>query len=142
LSSKLIHIVFVIFFVVIGKICDGQNVDENSYNHYTDTLIIIGDLVVDKYKVHINREDFLETDTLKVNQKGFKVISFKINALALGANITLSSESGAITTEMKNEILNERIKYKFIYLKDILLQSSDGRMKSPSTKSIKVIFRN
>lgn len=142
MSNKLIHIIFVISFVISCNHSISQTTADKSYNHYTDTLLIIGDIVIDQEKVHINREDFLNADTLQVNQRGFKVVSFKLNALALGANVTLNSESGSITSDMKNEVLNERVKYKFIYLKDILLQSSDGRMKKPSTKSIKLIFKN
>lgn len=125
-----------------NNVCIAQNNEESVYNHYTDTLIIIGDLVIDKDKIYINREELLESDTLKVNQRGFLVKSFKVQALALGANITLSSDSGAITTEMKNELLNDKVKYKFIYIKDLLLQSGDGRTVVPTTTSVKVVFKN
>jgi len=122
-----------------GKNSNGQT---TVFNHYSDTLIVMGKMVIDTEKVLIDREDFLSVDTLIINQKGLIISSFKLNALALGQNITLSSNSGIISEDMKNVVRNEATKYKFIYLKDILLQSRDGRTCYPSTPSIKIVFKN
>ncbi len=129
-------------FVSICNISYGQINTEKIYDHKTDTLIVLGEKIVDTYKILINREALLNVDSLSVNQKDLQVVSFSMNALALGQNITLKSMSNVLTAEMKNEILNKDVNYKFIYLKNILLESKDGREFYPSTKSIKIVFKN
>ncbi|MFA6401234.1 MAG: hypothetical protein WCX31_06355 [Salinivirgaceae bacterium] len=119
-----------------------QETDDKAFRLTIDTLIVINKTVIDQQKVMMPREDISNTDTLKTNQKGIIVTEFSMNAITLGKEITLHSSSGAITEEMRIEILNGETKYKFIYLKDIILQSHDGRFMSPSTKSIKIIFSN
>jgi hypothetical protein len=119
-----------------------QEGNEITYDHITDTLLIINDKVIDQYKVIMNRQELIQADTLKINQKGIWVSSFKMSAITLGQDIILSSNSALFSNEMITEIINGETKYKFIYLKDIILQSKDGRFMSPSTKSIKIIFSN
>ncbi len=142
-SIKTITINILLFvFLSICDISYGQSNSEKIYDHSRDTLIVLGEKIVDTYKILINREALLNIDSLSVNQKDLRVISFSMNALALGQNITLKSTSNVLTTAMKNEILNEQTKYKFIYLKNILLQSKDGQDYFPSTRSIKIVFKN
>jgi len=138
------------FFLLIWVACINlsipslysQETDDKAFRLTIDTLIVINKTVIDQQKVMMPREDISNTDTLKTNQKGIIVTEFSMNAITLGKEITLHSSSGAITEEMRIEILNGETKYKFIYLKDIILQSHDGRFMSPSTKSIKIIFSN
>ncbi len=115
---------------------------EKIYDHHKDTLIVLGDLVLDTYKILVKREQVLAVDTLKVNLEGMTVASFKFSALSLGANVSLGSSNGTITEAMKAEIKSNRIHYKFIYLKDIVLKTEDGRNISPSLESIKITFSN
>lgn len=116
--------------------------NEKTFHHYTDTLIIIGEKLIDKNKFFINREELLENDSLKINQKGLKIISFEMKALALGNSISLTSKSNILTLSMKEKIIKGKIKYKFFYLKNIILQNKNGEQLNPSTKDIKVIFNN
>jgi hypothetical protein len=141
---------FFFFFLItwVGCLNSGvtrlysQETEDKVFSHTIDTLIVINKTEIDRQKVMMPREDILNTDTLKTNQKGIIVTAFSMNAITLGKEITLHSSSGAITKEMQGEILNGEIKYKFIYLKDIILQSQNGQLMSPSTKSIKIIFSN
>lgn len=116
--------------------------NEKTFNHYKDTLIIIGEKPIDKHKFFVNREELLENDSLKINQKGLKIISFEMKALALGNSISLTSKSNVLTPSMKQEIIKGKVKYKFFYLKNIILQNKNGEQLSPSTKDIKIIFKN
>ncbi len=142
-SMKIItNNILLLVFVSICNISYSQSNTEKIYDHKTDTLIVLGEKIVDTYTILINREALLNIDLLSVNQNDLKVVSFSMNALALGQNITLNSKSNVLTTEMKNEILNKYINYKFIYLKNILLESKDGQEFLPSTKNIKIVFKN
>lgn len=135
-----IAIILGVFVDLINPLLAYSQGDEKKFNHYNDTLIILGDKYIDTYKILISRDELLDNDTLKINQKGFKIISFEMKALALGSNITLTSNSNIINKKMKEEIIKGRVKYKFIYLKNIFLQNRSGRKFSPSTKDIKIVF--
>jgi len=130
---------------IIGTLSESsksQDESEMKYDRIKDTLLIINEKLIDEYKVIMDRQELLKCDTLRVNQKGLWISSFKMSAITLGQDITLSSNLPIISNEMKNDIINGETKYKFIYLKDIILQSHDGRLMTPSTKSIKIIFSN
>lgn len=116
--------------------------DENIYDHYKDTLVMLDGMILDTYKVLLHREQVIAVDTLTVNQKGLQVASFSFSALSLGANVTLKSNNGLISDVMKAEIMNEKTLYKFIYLKDIVLKSADGQTFSPTLSNIKITFSN
>jgi hypothetical protein len=120
----------------------GQNQNEFAYDKFYDTLLIINGQLIDQDKVLVLREDFTKADTLRVNQKGLVLESFSMQAISLGTNVSLYADSPLLTTEMINLVLNGATKYKFIYLKDIILRSKDGRKLAPSTETIKIIFTN
>jgi len=84
----------------------------------------------------------LEADTFRINQKGLKIVSFTMSAITLGHSIELITEKPILSSAMKDEILNKKHNYKFIYLKNINLQTREGIVISPSTKRIKIIFSN
>jgi len=119
-----------------------QELDSRKFHPVKDTLITINGALIDQNKVMMTRENMTNTDTLKTNHEGIQVTGFNMNAITLGKEITLHSSSGAITEEMRNEIINGSSKYKFIYIKDIILQTKDGQVASPSMKSFKITFTN
>jgi len=132
------------FLIFCSGILSGnsQEISEIKYDIIKDTLLVINEKVIDHYKIIMDRQELLKCDTLKVNQKGLWVSSFKMSAITLGQDISRSTNSSVISSEMINEIINGNAKYKFIYLKDIILQSQDGKIYSPSTKCVKIIFSN
>ncbi len=134
--------IFIAFHFLDNSYFYPQELDSKKFHPTLDTLIIIKGTLIDQSKVLMTREIIINTDTLKTNQKGMCVTGFSMNAITLGNEITLQSSSGAITEEMRNEILNGNIKYKFIYIKDIILQTKDGQVTSPSMRSIKITFTN
>lgn len=139
---RIIHFIFSLCFILVANCVLGQKSQIQQYDKFNDTLIVLGEIVIDKNKVYMDREDFLNIDSLVINQKGLQVTGFTMSALALGANVQIKSNTAQIGSEMKDVVTNEKPKYKFIYLKDILLYSSDGRKSNPSTKSVKIIFNN
>jgi hypothetical protein len=113
-----------------------------TYDSYNDTLLVLGEIELNKSKLLIEREDFLSTDTLYTNQNGLEVEAFNLQAIALGNNILLNSDGALITSAMKNAVKNEQYNYKFIYIKDVVLRTSAGKIVKPSINSVKIIFSN
>lgn len=114
----------------------------SAYDIFSDTLLIINGKTVDKDRVLMDRHELIDADTIRVNQKGLSIKSFTLTAFALGKSVELISDKSVLTGAMKDEILNKEAKYKFVSLKNINLQTKDGRVVQPSTKTIKVIFDN
>lgn len=141
MSAKSI-IILLLFLSFSGLVNKSFAQEEKIYDHYNDTLIILDQLVLDTYKVLVKREQVLAVDTLKVNQEGLSVSSFTFSALSLGANVSIASNNGIISEAMKAEIKSGNTHYKFIYIKDIVLKTVDGKTFSPSLKNIKITFSN
>lgn len=139
-AKSIIILLLCLFVSGISQKSYGQ--EEKIYDHHKDTLVMLENMVLDTYKVLVKREQVLTVDTLKVNLKGMSVASFNFSALSLGANVSLTSKDGTLTDAMKAEIKNTRVNYKFIYFKDIVLKTEDGRNISPSLESIKITFSN
>ncbi len=131
---------WVLVMFVGGHTVKAQTV--KSYNVFSDTLIVLNGKTITEDKIHIQREELNSKDTLKVNQRGLVVEKFTFQALALGQSIELQSESPVLTNEMLKSINNQETKYKFFYLKDIILRTKDGRKVSPTTRTIKIVFIN
>ncbi len=133
---------FFLFLTAMVFVSKGQQSQIYFYDTNTDTLLIINNKVINTEKVLMNRQEFVRSDTFKLNQPELKLVSYKMHAISLGSSQTLFSDKPYLTQEMLSLLLNGTIKYKFIYLKDIILQSDDGRFVSPSYKFIKVTFTN
>lgn len=140
--SKLLFLSICSIFLEINYPLQAQIRDQNKVDTYYDTLLIINGELVKEDKILMLRQDFIKNDTLRVNQKGLQVESFQLQALSLGTNVSLSSNEPLLTEDMINLIINDKIKYKFIYLKNIILRSKDGRALAPTFDSIKVVFTN
>ncbi len=128
-----------VFFITNLFSQDGEGC---KYDKFRDTLIVFNNQVINCEKIYIEREKFIEADTLLINQKGLVIDKFNIQAIALGQNIILSSNSNKILKSMKDLVTNQSTKYKFIYIKDIILRTTDGRLVSPSVNNIKIVFIN
>lgn len=113
-----------------------------SYDVYNDTLLILCDSVLNSDKVLLNREFLLTCDSLSLNQKGLYIEKFTMSAIALGQSASFNSKGATFTDNMKNELINEQKNFKFIYIKNIILRSNDGRELHPSTESVKIVFIN
>jgi hypothetical protein len=70
------------------------------------------------------------------------VESFVFSAFALGQKVTLTNNGNVLSEEFGEHLLNKESIFKFFYLKDIILRTSDGRRVSPSTRNIKITFTN
>ena len=132
-----------LFFIgtISSLVCNAQT-DVKEYDTFVDTLLIISDVVLDKDKLLIDRQFLLDSDTIKINQKGLTVEGFSVSAIALGQSVSLDTKNPYLSESMKSDIIDEQNRFKFIYLKDIILTTKDGRKLSPSTKSIKIVFIN
>jgi hypothetical protein len=135
-SIKILLFVLLVFFV--AEKVSAQKI----YDIYTDTLLIINGKPIDKDRILIKRKEILEADTFKVNQRGLTIMEFTMSAITLGKKVELKSNKPVLTSGMKNEILNKQANFKFIYLKNIILQTKDGRLVGLSTKQIKIIFED
>ncbi|MDA3894095.1 MAG: hypothetical protein PF517_20745 [Salinivirgaceae bacterium] len=112
------------------------------YDIFQDTLLIINGKAIDSERILMKRLQVVEADTFEVNQKGIKVLGFTMTAFALGRSIELISQKPIFSKEMKDEILNKQTNFKFISIKNINLQTKDGRAVNPSLETIKIIFGN
>jgi hypothetical protein len=121
-SIKILLFVLLVFFV--AEKVSAQKI----YDIYTDTLLIINGKPIDKDRILIKRKEILEADTFKVNQRGLTIMEFTMSAITLGKKVELKSNKPVLTSGMKNEILNKQANFKFIYLKNIILQTKDGRL--------------
>lgn len=129
---------FVAFFLLSLPLC-AQNSRVFTDN---DTLLIVGGSLIDDEKFIINRNQLVENDTVFVNKNGLVVESFTVSAFSLGQKINLKNDGNALSDEVKYQLTNKESIFKFFYLKDIILRTKDGRMASPSTRTIKITFTN
>lgn len=141
-----IRILFTIGFILIALIWTGtsfgQQKDYKEYDVFLDTLLLINGKTINTERILMNRKEVVEADTFKINQKGLVLKSFTIQAITLGHSVELTTDKPIFSGAMKNEILNKQSNFKFIYIKDINLQTSDGRTVKPSLEVIKIIFNN
>jgi hypothetical protein len=131
-----------VFLFVFTYPLFAQKTSEKTYNHLNDTLLIINDFYLDQDKMMLTREQLLNSDTIKINQKGLTVDHFTFYGIGLGKSVSLTTNYPLLSEDMKNEIINKETNYKIIYLKDIILRADDGRKVTPSIQTIKIIFSN
>lgn len=129
---------FTVFFLLSLSLC----AQTNRVFTDNDTLLIVGGSLIDAEKITINRNQLVENDTVFVNKKGWIVESFSVSAFALGQKLNLKNDGNALSDEVKYQLTNKESNFKFFYLKDIILRSNDGRLASPSTRTIKITFTN
>ena len=133
--------IFIIFSLMISCV-NAQDVDVNRYNAISDTLLVInGDTIVSS-RVLISKKDIIELDTIRLNKEGLIVASFTMTATTLGHSVEVSTDKPFFSAEMKKEILNNQSNYKYIYIKNINLQTEDGLVVKPTLSVIKIIFSN
>ncbi|MBI9065698.1 MAG: hypothetical protein JEZ09_00320 [Salinivirgaceae bacterium] len=133
-------VLIVIFFII--SFCSFGQTEPKTYDKNNDTLLIMSNKLIDQDKILLERKFLMNSDSIKINQKGLTIKEFTVSSLALGKDISIKSDKPFITESIKDQIINEQNKYKFIYIKNIVLQTKDGRTLSPSTKSIKIVFIN
>jgi len=66
-----------------------QNTELKKYDIFSDTLLIINDKTIDCERIYMNRKDFYDADTFRINQKGLQIVSFTMTAFALGYSVEL-----------------------------------------------------
>lgn len=140
--TPIIKIAFSVILLIISIGNIQAQTQEKIFDHYSDTLVLLNEIFIDTHKVLLKREQVLAIDSLQVNQRGLKVKSFEFSAITLGNSIQLHSDGAKFTKAMHDEINNSKMNYKFIYIRDIILESEDGRQLEPSIKSIKITFSN
>jgi len=113
-----------------------------TYDKQTDTLLIVSGKVLDSDRVQIDRKLFANCDTIMVNVQGMTVEKFTISAISLGQNVEVENVGAIVSDDVRNVVINKTPNYKFVYLKNILLRTRDGRVCEPSSKSIKIVFIN
>ena len=110
----------------------------------TDTLPVIGSQVLCSEKVVMHRDSLILGDSIKINKKGFELESFEMSSFALGNSFNLSSGSHKLTTGMrkclKTNAGENKVIYKFVYLRNMIIRTPDGRKVSPSIKEIRISF--
>lgn len=131
---------FFIFFVLLSGIGWNGTLKAQNYDVELDTLIQIGDFVINSDKVQIKRDQLFLQDSLKVNKTGLRIASFSISAITLGQKCELNSTSAVITPEMKKTIKGSKPVYKFIYLRNIILFDKFGGEIKPSLKEVRISF--
>ncbi len=140
--KSIILIVSVFLLCVVDNNIAAQDLNTKKYDIFTDTLLVINDKTIDSDRVLMKRQDVIEADTLRINQKGLTIVKFTMSALTLGHSVELSSDKPILTRAMRDEITNKQLNYKFIYIKDINLRTKDGKIVFPSINSLKIIFSN
>ena len=128
------------FLAVMPLALSAQRV-ERCYDD-SDTLLVVGGQLVDNDHFMMDRNMLLKNDTIFVNRSGFNVESFVFSAFSLGQKVTVTNAGNVFTEEVMEHLINKESIFKFFYLKDIILRTSDGRKVSPSTRTIKITFTN
>lgn len=113
-----------------------------TYDKQTDTLLVVLGKVLDSDRIQMDRKQFANCDTLMVNVKGITIEKFTVSAIGLGQNVEVENVGAVIGDDVRNVVINKNPNYKFIYLKNILLRTLDGKACEPTSKSIKVVFIN
>ena len=127
-------------FAILPMMLSAQRT-ERSYGDL-DTLLIVGGQLIDNDHFMMDRGLLIKNDTIFVNRLGFQVESFVFSAFALGQKVTITNNGSVFCDEVMEHLLNKESIFKFFYLKDIILRTSDGRKVSPSTQTIKITFTN
>lgn len=127
--------------IVMSSVALSAQTTDRCYDD-SDTLLIVGGQLIDSDHFMIDRNLLLKNDTVLVNLAGAKVESFVFSAFALGQKVTLTNTGNVFSEEFAEQLLNKESIFKFFYLKDIILRTSDGRKVSPSTRNIKITFTN
>lgn len=130
-----------LILAVMSKFVSGQN-EIAKYDKFSDTLLIVNGEIISSDKIYMNRMDFVNSDTFRINQKGIIVASYSMTSFAIGKSIELESEMAVLTKAMKDAILNKQANYKFVSIKNINLQTKDGRLVHPSMSNLRIIFEN
>ncbi len=130
----------IVFLAVFPTVLFAQNIER--YYDDSDTLLIVGGQIVDSDHFMMDRNLLIKNDTILVNRPGFNVDSFVFSAFALGQKVAVNNQGNVFNDEVIDHLINKESIFKFFYLKDIILRTSDGRMVSPSTRTIKITFTN
>lgn len=128
------------FWAIIPMFLSAQHT-ERCYDD-SDTLLIVGGKLIDNDHFMMDRNLLLKNDTVFVNRSGFQVESFVVSAFALGQKVAETNQGNVFNDEVMEQLLNKESIFKFFYIKDIILRTSDGRKVSPSTRTIKITFTN
>ncbi len=138
-----IYRMFILFLLVLNTlVTHAQCDDKKEYDVFNDTLLVISDKNINTERIFMKREEIVNADTFRINQKGLTIVSFTMSAITLGNSVELVTDKPILSTAMRNEILNKQWNYKFIYIKNINLQTKDGRTVHPSMRTLKIIFSN
>ncbi len=130
----------IVFLAFFPTVLFAQNTER--YYDDSDTLLIVGGQIVDSDHFMMDRNLLIKNDTILVNRPGFNVDSFVFSAFALGQKVAVNNQGNVFNDEVIDHLINKESIFKFFYLKDIILRTSDGRMVSPSTRTIKITFTN
>ena len=130
----------IVFLAVFPTVLFAQNTER--YYDDSDTLLIVGGQIVDSDHFMMDRNLLIKNDTILVNRPGFNVDSFVFSAFALGQKVAVNNQGNVFNDEVIDHLINKESIFKFFYLKDIILRTSDGRKVSPSTRTIKITFTN
>lgn len=113
-----------------------------TYNADTDTLLIINGKVITTSNYLMDRGDLIANDTLFVNKGGLVVEEFVVSSFTLGQKIAAKNQGNVFSEFVLSQLTKNESVFKFFYLKDIILRSTDGRTCQPSSEMIKITFTN
>lgn len=108
----------------------------------SDTLLIVGGQLINSDNYMIDRTRLQKCDSIAVNISGLRVESFNVSAFTLGQKVAITNSGDVFNDEVMASLINNESIFKFFYIKDIILRTSDGRKVSPSTRTIKITFTN
>ena len=108
----------------------------------SDTLLIVGGQLINSDNYMIDRTRLQKCDSIAVNISGLRVESFNVSAFTLGQKVAITNTGDVFNDEVMASLINNESIFKFFYIKDIILRTSDGRKVSPSTRTIKITFTN
>lgn len=127
--------------ILIYNVCTAQyNRQLVKYNADKDTLILINTKLIDRNKISLCRDSLFYCDSLRTNINSLSVASFTLASFTLGKSFELHSTSSLITPQMKTVIKGGQQKYKFVYLKNIVLFNKFGKTCNPAYNVVKISF--
>ncbi len=139
MNSKSLIFILALFFVNLFVFSQESN-SNIKVDCKRDTILIINNQKLCEKSNYLNREDFLNADSIQVNHSNLEVASYKVSSFTLGNNLNIQMHTSIITEELKSIISSGEISYKYINIEEVVLKNKQNNYYNPTLKNLKIIF--
>lgn len=122
-----------IFIVTLPLISCGQQ--------NTDTVGVIGKVLLDKSNVDINKSVFLKVGKISTNINGVYVKQFNYSLFTLGHSVSGVNNDSIFNNDLIKYVSDKNLNYRYVNFDKIKLIDSVGNVFCPKVSSVKIKFR-